>query len=140
MLSKISMNAVAIVFAFGLTGAPIVAQAVCIDEPCPHPSPTHSNTVGAYSLENNTGVAILYLVKWGNEQWTTETLNTGQKKTYSHFLNEDGTAPTPLVRFDELREMVPQLRPKNIQWTYISLYQVNSPRSTSSYLRPTANT
>jgi hypothetical protein len=106
MSVKMSINVVAfaIVSAFGLTSAPIVAQAVCIDEPCPPPAPTHHSTYrGAFSLENSTGVAINYQVKWGsNEQWTSEKLNSGIIRTHWYPLDSAGKAPAPYVRFDRI--------------------------------------
>jgi hypothetical protein len=105
MLSKMSINAAAIVSAFGLTGAPIVAHAGCIDDPCPHPSQTsspHYSGTGAFSVANNTGVTIPYRVKWGNGPWTTETLNTGRQLIHSHPLDAAGNAPVPYVDFDRI--------------------------------------
>ena len=39
MVAKVSMMAGAVVLALGLT-SPVVANAVCIDEPCPPPRPS----------------------------------------------------------------------------------------------------
>jgi hypothetical protein len=110
MLVKIPMNAVvfAIVLVFGLTGAPIIAQAVCVDNPCP-PTATHSPAPanhpsyrGAFSLDNSTGTTMHYQVKWGNGQWKSQTLQSGMTTTHWYPLDDADRAPTPYVRFDRI--------------------------------------
>jgi hypothetical protein len=60
---------------------------------------------GGFSIENNTGVAITYYVRWGNKsQWKEMRLESGKIMTHRYPLGYDpnATVPTPYVRFDRI--------------------------------------
>ena len=105
LTKKMSMNAFvfASVLAFGLTAAPIIAQAICFDSPCSTAASRPSSSYrGAFSLDNTTGTTMHYQVKWGNGRWKSETLNTGLTRTHWYPLDGADKAPTPYVRFDRI--------------------------------------
>jgi len=60
---------------------------------------------GEFSISNNTGVAINYSVRWGNQsQWKKMRLESGRRMTHRYPLgyNRNASAPTPYVRFDRV--------------------------------------
>jgi len=99
----------------GVTGAPIFAQAVCFDDPCPpaarprpastsaRPAPTNESRYRAgFSLANDTRVEIRYQIKWGDGQWKSERLQSGYTTTHSYPMDGGDKAPRPYVRFDRI--------------------------------------
>jgi hypothetical protein len=59
---------------------------------------------GEFSLENKTGVAIKYQIKWGNSQWKSFTVPDGKLMSHWHPLDGNDKAPSPLLRFDRFAD------------------------------------
>jgi hypothetical protein len=63
------------------------------------------NYSGAFSVENATGVAIHYEVRWGeNNPWKKIDLQVNHTETHTFPLGEDPhkSVPTPYIRFDRI--------------------------------------
>jgi len=58
----------------------------------------------AFSIENRTGVTLIYYVRWGNNsQWEKKTLKSGYVNTHWSLVDGImGTSPTPYVKFDRI--------------------------------------
>lgn len=58
----------------------------------------------AFSIENNTGVTIIYYVRWGNEsRWEKKTLKSGTVNTHWSLIDPFMVVPrTPYVKFDRI--------------------------------------
>jgi hypothetical protein len=59
----------------------------------------------AFSIENQTGVTLRYLVRWGNtNQWKLITLASGHTETHRYPMgeNKNTRVPIPYVRFDRI--------------------------------------
>jgi hypothetical protein len=56
--------------------------------------------MGAFSIDNNTGVTLYYQVRWGDGPWVDWTLMNGWINRHWHPLDSRGEAPTPQVRYD----------------------------------------
>lgn len=65
MVAKISMMAGAVVLALGLM-SPVVANAVCIDEPCPPPRPAAGAGWKAANFPAPNGGVVAYRIMGGN--------------------------------------------------------------------------
>lgn len=61
--------------------------------------------IGAYTIENATGITIYYDYRWGNKsQWKRMALRSGATERHFYHLGADrnAKAPTPYVRFDRI--------------------------------------
>jgi hypothetical protein len=95
-----NQNVLGIVLAFVLTSPTIALSeetgTSCAD--CP-------SYQAAFSIENETGVAIPYQYKWGEKgHWHNTRLESGRVNTHSWPLGEDKNAKihAPFVRFDKI--------------------------------------
>jgi hypothetical protein len=64
-----------------------------------------ANYKGAFSIENSTGITIIYQMRWGkNNQWKTFSLASGRVMKHSYPLGESSSnkAPQPYVIFSQL--------------------------------------
>jgi len=95
MVAKISMMAGAVVLALGLT-SPVVANAVCIDEPCPPPKPSAGAGWKAANFPApNGGVVVYRIMANGNPacaSYDGQNCLWGQNKSQ--------------IQFDRLRPLV----------------------------------
>lgn len=60
------------------------------------------NLEGAFVIHNPTDVTLKYQVRWGNGEWVHYTLAPNHRRTHSHKLSDQGKAPAPNVRFDNI--------------------------------------
>ena len=81
-----------------LLAIPTVARAQAVGTSCAD----CPNLRAEFSIENKSGVAIPYEVKWGNHDWKKVTLQKGHTETHSYPLDSNGKAPSPYVRYDKI--------------------------------------
>ena len=63
------------------------------------------NYLGAYTIENTTGITIHYQYRWGNKhEWKKMALGSGAIERHWYPLGEHSNTrvPTPYVRFDRI--------------------------------------
>jgi hypothetical protein len=68
----------------------------------PPNQPSSSRLQGEYVINNPTGFNIGYSVRWGDGGWVNHTLSARHLRRHWHFLDVNGQAPRPQLKFDNV--------------------------------------
>ena len=64
----------------------------------------HEHRSAAVVIENPTDQTIFYQLRWGNGAWESFTAEPHSSRNHWYKMNQDGTAPTPTITFDNAHQ------------------------------------